>query len=305
MTLSSDSIMTDTSWLWALFTVIAAASQTVRNATQRELTTTLGTVGATHVRFLFGLPFALVFLAGVIIATGAPLPHPPAIFWPWVLDGSLAQIAATALMLAAMNDRSFVVVYAYIKTEPVQAALFGLVFLGDVVTPGMAAAILIATTGVVVMALKPGTSLGLKATLLGLAAGAMFALSAVGFRGAILSLGLPNYLMAATFTMVIGLGVQVALLSVYLAMSKPGMTRAILQHWRPSMLAGFLGAVASQFWFLAFALASAASVRTLALVEVLFAQAISRFAFKQPTTAREALGIVLIVAGVGLLVFGH
>ncbi len=305
MTLSSDSIMTDTSWLWALFTVIAAASQTVRNATQRELTTTLGTVGATHVRFLFGLPFALVFLAGVIIATGAPLPHPPAIFWPWVLDGSLAQIAATALMLAAMNDRSFVVVYAYIKTEPVQAALFGLVFLGDVVTPGMAAAILIATTGVVVMALKPGTSLGLKATLLGLAAGAMFALSAVGFRGAILSLGLPNYLMAATFTMVIGLGVQVALLSVYLAMSKPGMTRAILQHWRPSMLAGFLGAVASQFWFLAFALASAASVRTLALVEVLFAQAISRFAFKQPTTAREALGIVLIIAGVGLLVFGH
>src|SRR5215471_12027529 len=121
--------MLDSSWLWAVFTVIAAAAQTVRNATQRELTAKLGTVGATHVRFLFGFPFAFFFLA-------------------------------------AMNDRSFVVVYAYIKTEPVQVALFGLLFLGDVVTPGMAAAILIATAGVVIMALKPGTSSDSKATLL-------------------------------------------------------------------------------------------------------------------------------------------
>jgi drug/metabolite transporter (DMT)-like permease len=297
--------MSDSGWLWVLFTLIAAASQTVRNAAQRELTTTLGTVGATHVRFLFGLPFAFLFLAIVLIATGVSLPRPPAIFWAWVLDGALTQIAATALMLAAMNDRSFVVVYAYIKTEPVQAALFGLVFLGDVVTLPMAAAILIATTGVVIMALKPGTRLDLRATLLGLAAGSMFALSAVGYRGAILAVGAPNCLMAATFTMVIGLAVQVALLTPYLLLRKPTVMRAILRAWRPSLLAGFLGAFASQFWFLAFALATAASVRTLALVEVLFAQAISSFVFKQTTTAREALGIVLIVLGVGLLVWVH
>jgi drug/metabolite transporter (DMT)-like permease len=297
--------MLDASWLWALFTVIAAASQTVRNATQRELTTTLGTAGATHVRFLFGLPFAALFLVVVVIASGQAPPRPPMSFWPWVLAGALAQIAATALMLAAMNDRSFVVVYAYIKTEPVQAALFGLVFLGDTVTLPMAAAILIATVGVVVMALKPGATLGLRATLLGLAAGSMFALSAVGYRGAILSLGLPNYLMAATYTMVVGLIVQVALLSLYLWLRDPGVVRTILQYWRPSMLAGFLGALASQFWFLAFALATAASVRTLALVEVLFAQAISTFVFKQKTTQREALGIVLIVVGVLMLVWAH
>jgi len=297
--------MLDASWLWALFTVIAAASQTVRNATQRELTTTLGTAGATHVRFLFGLPFAVLFLVGVVIASRQALPQPPISFWPWVLAGAVAQIAATALMLAAMNDRSFVVVYAYIKTEPVQAALFGLVFLGDTVTLPMAAAILIATVGVVVMALKPGATLGLRATLLGLAAGSMFALSAVGYRGAILSLGLPNYLMAATYTMVVGLIVQVALLSFYLWLRDPGVIRAILRHWRPSMLAGFLGALASQFWFLAFALATAASVRTLALVEVLFAQGISTFVFRQATTPRETLGIVLIVVGVLLLIWAY
>src|SRR5258708_5302337 len=97
--------MLDSSWLWALFTVVAAFSQTVRNAAQRQLTATLGTVGATHVRFLFGCPFALVFLAGVLLAGGGSLPRPGAAYWAWVADGALAQIAATALMLAAMNQR--------------------------------------------------------------------------------------------------------------------------------------------------------------------------------------------------------
>src|SRR5438093_268188 len=181
--------MLDPSWLWALFTIIAAAAQTVRNAAQRELTATLGTVGATHVRFLFGFPFAVLFLVAVLVASGVPLPRPPAVYWAWVLDGALTQIAATALMLAALHDRA--------------------------------------------------------------------------------------------------------------------VLRAIVRAWRPSLLAGFLGALASQFWFLAFALATAASVRTLALVEVLFAQAISTLFFKQATTPREGLGIVLIVAGVALLIWAR
>jgi len=187
----------------------------------------------------------------------------------------------------------------------VQVALFGLIFLGDVVTPAMAAAILIATTGVVIMALKPRTSWDLKATLLGLAAGAMFALSAVGFRGAILRLGGPSYVMGATVTVVVGLLLQSVLLSLYLRLRNPHVLAAIVRAWRPSLFAGFMGALASQFWFLAFALATAASVRTLALIEVLFAQAISRFAFKQATTPREAVGIVLIVIGVVLLLWAQ
>src|SRR5580704_6634587 len=187
--------MLDSSWLWIVFTVIAAAAQTVRNATQRELTAKLGTVGATHVRFLFGFPFAFVFLAAVMIALGQEPPRPPLVFWPWVIVGAFAQIAATALMLAAMNDRSFVVVYAYIKTEPVQVALFGLILLGDRLTPLMAGAILLATCGVLIVGLRPGAAASAGSTLLGLGAGAMFGLSAICFRGAILSLGLPNYLM--------------------------------------------------------------------------------------------------------------
>ena len=46
-------------------------------------------------------------------------------------------------------------------------------------------------------------------------------------------------------------------------------------------------------------------MRTLALVEVLFAQGVTHFVFKQPTTARELAGIVLVVLGVALLVWAY
>jgi len=292
--------------LWVVFTVIAAAAQTVRNAMQRELTGTLGTLGATHVRFLFGFPFALVFLTGVTYWTGAPLPHPSPVFWLWVIGGSAAQIAATALMLAAMGERSFVVTIAYIKTEPIQVAIFGLIFLGDLVTLPMAIAIVVATTGVVIMSTKPGGMVGgIKPTLLGLASGGMFALSAIGYRGGILNLALTNYMMSATFTLATGLIITTAMLTLYLVIRDPGVMLAIMRAWKRSLFAGFMGAFASQFWFLAFALATAASVRTLALIEVLFAQLVARFAFGQRTTAREAIGMVLVVAGVVLLILAY
>lgn len=292
--------------LWAVFTLIAAAAQTARNAMQRELTATLGTVGATHVRFLFGFPFALLFLVGVVTATGAELPKPPAIFWPWVLAGAFTQIAATATMLSVMGQRSFVVAYGYIKTEPVHVALFGLIFLGDKVTPLSAAAILIATAGVIVISLKAGAGeASTRSTIVGLFSGALFGLSAIGYRGAILSLHLPDFVVAATFTVTMGLVIQAALLSLYLALRDPKILRAISRAWRPSLFAGFMGAFASEFWFLAFAITSAANVRTLALVEVLFAQGVTHFVFKQPTTTRESIGIIIVVIGVALLVWAY
>jgi len=291
--------------LWAVFTLIAAAAQTARNAMQRELTAALGTVGATHVRFLFGFPFALVFLAGVLTVTGTALPSQPPVFWPWVVAGAFTQIAATATMLSVMGQRSFVVAYAYIKTEPVHVALFGLVFLGDKISALSALAILIATAGVIVISLraKSGEEGALRSTVVGLVSGALFGFSAIGYRGAILSLQLPDFVVAATFTVTVGLIIQAVVLSLYLVLRDPKVLHAIAGAWRPSLFAGFMGAFASEFWFLAFAITTAANVRTLALVEVLFAQGVTRFVFKQPTTQRELVGISLVVIGVGLLIW--
>jgi drug/metabolite transporter (DMT)-like permease len=291
--------------LWIPFTVIAAIGQVVRNAMQRQLTGPLGTWGATNIRFLFGFPFSLVFFAVVVIATGDHVPSPTPAFWPWLLLGALSQILATGLMLLAMNDRSFVVTTAYLKTEAIQTAIFGFVFLGDHLTALKVVAILIATIGVVITALRPGGAKNfadLKPTLTGLVAAAAFALSAVGFRGAIITVTGVSFVTAASYTLVLGLLVQTLVLTVYLLARAPDVLKKILGLWKPSLLAGFTGAFASQFWFLAFALTAAANVRTLALVEVLFAQGVAYYSFKQPLAARELSGIALIVIGVALLV---
>jgi drug/metabolite transporter (DMT)-like permease len=291
--------------LWIPFTLIAALGQVARNAMQRQLTGPLGTWGATNIRFLFGFPFSLVFLAIVVAATGDHLFWPGASFWPWLLLGALSQIVGTGLMLLAMNDRSFVVTTAYLKTEAIQTAVFGFIFLGDQLTAMKVIAILIATAGVVIAALRPGGGKSfaeIRPTITGLVAAAAFALSAVGYRGAIITIEGVSFVSAASLTLVLGLFLQTLLLTIYLLARTPKILKAILVLWKPSMFAGFVGAFASQFWFLAFALTAAANVRTLALVEVLFAQAVSYYSFKQPVQPRELLGIVLIVAGVALLI---
>ena len=130
----------------------------------------------------------------------------------------------------------------------------------------------------------------------------MFAASAIGYRGAILALHGTGYLVPATFSLAVGICLQ-SLLLVWLLIARRDLLKAMLGVWRPGLLAGFAGAAASEMWFLAFALATAASVRTLALVEVLFAQSVSHFFFGQKTSAREGLGIALLLAGAVLIVW--
>ena len=297
--------MFSTATLWIPFTIVGALGQVARNAMQRSLTGPLGTWGATNIRFLFGFPFSLVFFALVLIFSGDHVPWPPATFWPWLLLGALSQIIGTGMMLVAMNDRSFVVTTAYLKTEAIQTAIFGFIFLGDHLTVLKVIAMLIATIGVVITALRPGgekSFADLRPTLTGLGSAAAFALAAVGYRGAILTVHDVSFVTAATYTLVWGLFVQTLVLSAYLLWRAPDILKKILGLWRPSLLAGFMGAFASQFWFLAFALTAAANVRTLALIEVLFAQAVAYYSFKQKASPREIIGIALIVIGVALLV---
>lgn len=295
-------------WLWAAFTIVAAGAQTMRNAMQRSLIGTLGTVGATHVRFLFGFPFAVLFLVLLLMTTGESLPALNFGAVAWTTAGALGQMVATALMLAAMRDRSFVVTIAYTKTEPVQVALFGVVMLGDRVTLPLAVAILMATAGVLVVSwpkkLAEGEIWSWHPAIMGMISGALFAVAAVGYRGGIIAMQAPSFLIGASATLVLGLCIQTVTMSGYLLARDRGALVAIFRAWRPSMFAGFMGAFASQLWFFAFAIESAARVRTLALIEIFFAQLVSRNMFGQRLSLREGGGLVLLVAGVVLLFVG-
>jgi drug/metabolite transporter (DMT)-like permease len=290
--------------LWIFATLVAAAGQTARNAMQINLTASLGTIGATQVRFIYGFPFALLFLALVAAVTRAGVPGPTFAFVCYTSAGAIAQIFGTALLLEAMRARAFSVATAFTKTEAVQVAVFGFVFLGDTLTGARIAAIAIATAGVIVVAAKPGTdwsARSAKPVLFGVASGGLFALAAVAVRGGILALGDAPYFLRATTTLVWCLGIQACVLGAWLSAFDRAVLARSLAVWRQSVFAGFMGAFASQFWFLGFSLTAAANVRTLALVEVLFAQAVSRRVFGQRVSAREAAGMALVIAGVALL----
>jgi drug/metabolite transporter (DMT)-like permease len=290
-------------WAWIVFTLIAATAQTFRNAAQRSLTDSLGTVGATHVRFLFGLPFGLLMLAGVAVVAG-PLPALNLTAVGWIAFGAIGQILATALMLAAMRERSFVVTTAYTKTEPVQVAVFGVVFLGEHLGPLLSSAIVIATAGVLVLSWPSkagGEAFSWRPALLGLVSGALFAIAAIGFRGGILALDTPHFVPAATVTLAVSLAIQTGVLTLWLAIRQPAVLVAIMRAWRRSLAAGFLGAFASEMWFLAFAIQTAAAVRTLGLVEILVAGLVSRRLFSQTPSVRDIVGMALVVGGIVLL----
>lgn len=286
--------------MWIAATLIAAAAQTARNAAQRGLTAEIGTTGATAVRFLFGLPFAVLFLLLWSLFHAIPLPGPQVL--AWTAMGGLAQIAATALMLITMRRRAFGVTTALLKTEPVTLAIAGAVLLAEPLGPARMAAIAIATFGVVLMSGLNWRSGGWGAAALGVLAGGLFGLSAIGFRGGILALPQGDFVTRAATVLVLGLALQSAVMLVWMACADRAGLAGIARHGRDSLKAGFLGAFASLFWFMGFALTAAANVRTLALVEVVMAQIVSGRVLREGATPRQLLGMALIVLGVAWLI---
>ncbi len=292
-------------WLWIPVTIWAAFAQTLRNAAQRSLTAELGTLGATLVRFLYGLPFALLWIWGVQAVGSYALPSPNLPFAAWVSFGAISQIIATALLLRVMAERNFTLGVAYSKTEIIQVAIFGLIVLGDPVTVTTALAVGSGTLGVLL--LSPAdrerpfrtmlTGWTTVPAMLGLASGAFFAFSAVGYRGAALALGDTPFMMAAAFTLVAAQSLQTVVLGGWLLVRDPSVVVRVLKAWRRSLFAGFMGAAASAGWFTAMAIEPVAHVRTLGLMELLFASIVSRKLFRERLSKLEISGMLLLTLG--------
>lgn len=290
-------------WAWIPITVWAAFSQTVRNAAQRSLISQAGTLGATLARFLYGLPFALLWVAAAQTMAGGGMPNFHGSYGVWVVLGAVAQLAATAFLLMAMQERNFIVGVAFSKTEVLQVALFSTLFLHEVPTLLAMAAMLVATLGVVLLSLpaKPTAAGGPaplnRAVLYGLASGACFAMSAVGFRGAALSMsGLSPWLVGA-WGVLWAQTVQTLLLGGWLLWRDPVALATIARAWRLSVVAGAMGAAASIGWFTAMAIRPAADVRTLGLIEVFFSYLVSRRIFREKLRPAERWGLLLVLLG--------
>ena len=297
-------------WLWIPLTIGAAFLQNIRSSLQKHLKGQLGTTGATFVRFGYGFPFAIAYLAVLVGLFEFDLPVPNARFLVFVILGGISQIAGTALLLTLFDARNFAVGTAYSKTETVQAAIFAIVFLGETTSFAATFGIFISLIGVMIIstARSPATFSSTthpwlpRSALVGLASGASFGIAAVSYRGASLSLEGNGFLVQAAFTLAFVLVLQTFVMAIYMALRNPGELRDALAAWRIAIWVGASGAVGSIGWFTAMTIQNAALVRALGQIELVFTIGASVLIFREKILRLELFGIALVVAGIIVLV---
>lgn len=295
--------------LWIPITIAAAFLQNLRSTLQKQLTGEMSAMGATYVRFAYGLPVAALYLWGLTAFTGATMPEPNVAFLAYAALGGLAQIWGTVLLVAIFAYRNFAVGNTYSKTETIQTALFGVIVLGDLLSLGAFLAILVSLAGVIVISIATAQltlgafvrSLGEKPTLMGIGSGACYGVAAVCYRAASLSLERPDFLTAAAYTLAVVLAIQTAAMTLWLVWRSPADLRAALSTWKVSSVVGLAGALASMGWFTAMTIQNAAYVRALGQIELVFTFISSHFIFRERTNRLEFVGIALVAGGILLL----
>jgi drug/metabolite transporter (DMT)-like permease len=297
------------SWIWIPITLFAVVMQTVRTAGQKHLTAHLDAISVTLVRFLFGLPFAALYLASVVIGSGEALPALNATFVVFTVLGGVAQIVATVLLIYLFSLRNFAVGTTYARTEAFLTAFIGALFFGEWISVQGWAAIIISVAGVVVLTIarshvESSSILGRlwnRAAAIGLGSGLGFALASLSIRKASLSFGIDDFLLTAGITLVVMVSLQTLIMIVYVAVKSPSQFAIIARQWRVSLFVGVTSALGSIGWFTAMTVERASYVKSLGQIEFVFALLISTLFFRERTTGLELLGMVLVAGGVVIL----
>ncbi|MEM7731953.1 MAG: EamA/RhaT family transporter [Pseudomonadota bacterium] len=297
---------------WILIAIAAAAFQTLRFMLQKSLSMgPLSAGGATAARFFYGAPFACLLITAYLAWRGVGFPALSGMFWAYASIGGLAQILATLFVVLIFAERNFAVGITFKKTEVIQTAIVGFAVLGDRVSLLGFLAILIGLLGVLVLSDPPKSGMHgwrrftNRAAGLGLASGAFFAVSAVGYRGAVLEIGVSDAFLRGMLTVAVVTVMQSAAMAVWLGVREPGEIGRIWAARRAAVWIGVTSMAGSVGWFTAFALQNAAYVFAVGQVEVIFSLLASVLFFKERVAAREMLGIALLTASiVVLVVFG-
>ena len=299
--------------LWVPVTLVAALFQTWRTALQQRLRGRLSVGTAGLVRYLYAVPVGLALLLGYCAASGAVLPTPTSAFVLACAVAGLAQVLGTLLLIMAFGHRNFAVGTAYAKTDAVQAALLSWLLLGEALAPVAWLGIGVGVCGVLTLSLAgrglhPGTLLRATvqpAALCGLGAGTGFAVAGVGIKAATVALGASDVILGALFALVVTNVLQTFMQGGYMAWREPAGLRDAFSSWRSSAWVGALSAGGSACWFVSFALAPVALVRTLGQVEMPFTLLFSRFYLQESLRRADVAGLVLIVCGVVLVLLFH
>lgn len=275
--------------------------QSVRTAGQKHLTQDMSVYGATLVRYLFGLPLALAYLAFLLSSRDWALPALNTRFLIFAFLAGLFQIIATIFLVRLLTLRNFAVGGCFMHTQTLITACLGWLLFGDAVPLLGWVAMMIAVAGLVLITLARSgrvSDLWNQSTLYGLGSGLAFAFTSLLIREASLSFSMDDYLLTAAMTLAYMVSVQTLMtLAVVLLRDSSDLT-IIRNKWRPSMFVGVTSVVGSGCWFTAFTLERAAYVVTLGQVEILLSLAISVYFFKERPAKRELLGMAILVTGI-------
>lgn len=294
--------------LWIPIVFAASALQVLRSALQKNLASSLSTTGATLSRFIFAFPLGLVYAVTLSAVLNAWPSSVPAAFFAYVVVGAVFQVLATYALLASFHHGAFAIGTGYSKTEALQAVLIGAIVLGEFLSFVAIAAILLGISGVAVLAfrrLEDGLmafNMRDRAVCWGLTSGAFFALTSVCFRGASLSMETLNPFVRAGWTLTAAVALQTVLLSVYLVWREPGELTRTIKAWRATGSVTLVSVLGSIGWQTAFSLQSAALVKAVSQVELVFATLTSWLYYKEPISIRELIGMSLIGLSVVLVV---
>ena len=286
--------------LWITFSIVAAAAQAIRFAIQKTLAAnTLGPAAATWARFLWSAPLVALGLTGYLLVTDQSFPALSRDFWIFGASGGLFQILATVCTVALFRRRAFSVGITFKKTEVMLTALAGLVILGDTVSTLGASAIALGFVAVLLISSPPeGGSPFNTGAALGLLSGVFFALAAVTYRGATLSIEGADLIVTAGTTLTTITILQTAMLGAWLALREPGQITETVRSWRKSGLVGVFSMIGSFSWFAAFSLQNAAYVFAVGQIELLFSLIIGRLLWGDVPGRREMLGMALLTVSI-------
>ena len=296
---------------WIYVTIAAAFSQNLRFMLQKQLrAAALSTAGATFARFAFSAPLVWVLITLYAGASARSFPMVPNDFWAFAFSGGLAQILATMCVVALFQHRNFAVGITFKKTEVLQTALVGFVVLNEGISSLAVVAIAIGFVGVVMLSDPPNANrhAGIarffnRAAGLGLLSGFLFGISAIGYRGASLSLLSDDVILRAGFTLAIVTTYQTIIMAVWMTWRERGEIGRVLRNWRVASLVGMTSMIGSFCWFTAFTLQNAAYVKMLGQVELIFSFLAGILVFREKTSLREIWAMVLIVLSIIVLAF--
>ena len=288
---------------WVIVSVLAAGVQTLRFMLQKQLKGLgLSTGGATFSRFLFAAPLATAGLIALLVGFGQSMPAVNGWFFAYAVIGGLAQIVATFCVVALFSKRSFAVGIAFTKTETIQVAILSALLLNEGVSALGWVAIVVGTLGVLLLSRPPegwrsGKLLN-AATGLGVLAGALFGLAAIGYRGATLQVATDIPAIRALTALACATLFQALAMTLWLIWREPGEVSRVVRSWRKTALVGLTGVLGSAGWFFAFSLANAAYVRSVGQVELIFSILISVLVFRERPRGIEVLGMALLTGSI-------